>query len=71
MIEMIALPYAMSDLSPYISEQTLEYHYGKHYKNYVDTLNKLIAGTEYENMSLEDIIKATYGKADTLIYNPC
>ena len=64
MIEMIALPYAMSDLAPYISEQTLEYHYGKHYKNYVDTLNKLIAGTEYENMSLEDIIKATYGKAD-------
>lgn len=64
MIEMIALPYAMSDLAPYISEQTLEYHYGKHYKNYVDTLNKLIAGTEYENMSLEDIIKATYGKDD-------
>ena len=47
-----------------MATQTLEYHYGKHYKNYVDTLNKLIAGTEYENMSLEDIIKATYGKAD-------
>ena len=64
MIEMIALPYNFNDLEPYISAQTLEFHYGKHYKNYVDTLNKLIKDTEYENMSLEDIVKAVYGKAD-------
>ena len=64
MIEMIVLPYAFTDLEPYMSAQTFEYHYGKHYKNYVDTLNKLIAGTKYENMSLEDIIQATYGKTE-------
>ncbi|MBE6445744.1 MAG: superoxide dismutase [Alphaproteobacteria bacterium] len=64
MFEMIALPYNMNDLEPYVSQQTFEYHYGKHYKNYVDTLNKLIAGTEFENMTLEEIIKAVYGKPE-------
>ena len=64
MIEMIALPYSFNDLEPYISAKTLEYHYGKHYKNYVDTLNKLIAGTEFENMTLEEIIGAVYGKPE-------
>ncbi|KTD24199.1 MULTISPECIES: superoxide dismutase [Legionella] len=52
-----ALPYAKNALAPYISEETLEYHYGKHHNTYVTNLNKLIAGTEYENLSLEDIIK--------------
>lgn len=61
---MILLPYAIDALEPYMPQRTLEFHYGKHYKNYVDTLNKLIDGTEFENMSLEEIIKATYGKAD-------
>jgi Fe-Mn family superoxide dismutase len=51
------LPFAMDALEPYISRETLEYHYGKHHKAYVDNLNKLIAGTEYEGLSLEDIIK--------------
>ena len=64
MFEMIALPYGIGELEPYMPEKTMEFHYGKHYKNYVDTLNKLIAGTEYENMSLEQIIKATYGKPE-------
>jgi len=64
MFEMIALPYNLNDLEPYVSQQTFEYHYGKHYKNYVDTLNKLIAGTEFENMTLEEIIKAVYGKPE-------
>ncbi len=64
MFEMLLLPYPADALAPYMTEQTFEYHYGKHYKNYVDTLNKLVAGTEYENMSLEEIIQATYGKAD-------
>ena len=64
MFEMLLLPYPADALAPYMTEQTFEYHYGKHYMNYVDTLNKLVAGTEYENMSLEEIIQATYGKAD-------
>ena len=64
MIEMIALPYDFNDLEPYISAQTLEFHYGKHYKNYVDTLNKLIKDTEYENMSLEEIVKSVYGNPE-------
>lgn len=51
------LPYTLDALDPYISEETLEYHYGKHHKAYVDNLNGLIPGTEFENKSLEEIIK--------------
>jgi superoxide dismutase, Fe-Mn family len=51
------LPFAKDSLSPYISAETLEYHYGKHHKAYVDNLNKLIPGTEYEKLTLEEIIK--------------
>jgi superoxide dismutase, Fe-Mn family len=51
------LPYAKDALAPFISTETLEYHYGKHHKTYVDNLNKLIPGTEYERLSLEEIIK--------------
>ncbi len=56
------LPYAMDALSPHISKETLEFHYGKHHKTYVETLNKLIAGTEFENKSLEEIVKKSSGK---------
>ena len=55
------LPYAMDALEPHISRETLEYHYGKHHKTYVDNLNKLIPGTEFENLSLEEIIKKSSG----------
>lgn len=51
------LPYAMDALAPYISEETLSFHHGKHHQTYVDNLNKLIPGTEYADMSLEDIIR--------------
>lgn len=51
------LPYPKNALAPYISEETMEYHYGKHHKGYVDTLNSLLPGTEFEDMSLEDIIR--------------
>lgn len=51
------LPYAQNALEPHISAETLEYHYGKHHATYVNNLNNLIPGTEFENMSLEDIIK--------------
>ncbi len=55
------LPYAMSALAPHISEETLEYHYGKHHQTYVTNLNNLIKGTEFEGLSLEDIIKKSSG----------
>lgn len=51
------LPYSKEALEPHISQETLEYHYGKHHQTYVTNLNKLIEGTEFEQMSLEDIIK--------------
>lgn len=55
------LPYAMDALAPTISKETLEYHYGKHHQAYVTNLNNLIAGTEFESASLEDIIKKSSG----------
>lgn len=56
-----ALPYAKTALAPHISEETLEFHYGKHHQAYVTNLNNLIKGTEFENASLEDIIKKSSG----------
>lgn len=56
------LPYAPDALAPVISENTIEYHYGKHEKAYFDTLNSLIEGTEYADMSLEEIICKSDGK---------
>ncbi|WP_334120112.1 superoxide dismutase [Fe] [Limnobacter sp.] len=55
------LPYAMDALAPHISQETLEYHYGKHHATYVTNLNNLIKGTEFENSSLEDIVKKSTG----------
>jgi superoxide dismutase, Fe-Mn family len=55
------LPFAKDALVPYISVETLEYHYGKHHKTYIDNLNKLIPGTEFENSALEDIMKRASG----------
>lgn len=55
------LPYPKNALAPHISEETLEYHHGKHHQAYVTNLNKLIEGTEYEGRSLEDIIKTSSG----------
>lgn len=56
------LPYSPDALSPIISRQTIEYHYGKHEKAYLDTLNSLIEDTEYANMSFEEIICKSEGK---------
>ncbi|MCM1483903.1 MAG: superoxide dismutase [Muribaculaceae bacterium] len=55
------LPYAPDALAPAISQETVEYHYGKHEKAYIDNLNRLIKGTKYEDMELEDIIKDSEG----------
>jgi Fe-Mn family superoxide dismutase len=56
------LPYAKDALAPVISSETIEYHYGKHHKAYVDNLNKLIPGTKYENLSLEETVKQSHGQ---------
>ncbi|MBT4937140.1 superoxide dismutase [Candidatus Peregrinibacteria bacterium] len=55
------LPYTLDALAPYISKETLEFHYGKHHQTYIDKLNGLIPGTEFENMDLEDIVKNSSG----------
>ena len=55
------LPYALDALSPFISKETLEFHYGKHHQTYVTNLNNLIKGTEFEAASLEDIVKKSVG----------
>ncbi len=51
------LPYELDALVPHLSKETLEYHYGKHHAAYMSNLNKLIAGTDYENMPIEEIVK--------------
>ena len=59
--ELPALPYAQDALAPHISAETLEYHYGKHHKTYVDNLNKLVDGTPEADASLESIIMGAEG----------
>ena len=59
--ELPQLPYAEDALEPHISRETIQYHYGKHHKTYVDKLNGLIPDTEFENKSLEEIIKTSSG----------
>jgi superoxide dismutase, Fe-Mn family len=59
--ELPKLPFAMDSLEPYISKRTLEFHYGKHHQAYVTNLNKLIAGTEFENAPLDDIVREATG----------
>ena len=59
--ELPALPYAINALEPHISQETLEYHHGKHHNTYVVKLNGLIDGTEFADKSLEEIIKASTG----------
>ncbi len=61
MFELPKLPYAMDALAPHISKETLEYHYGKHHKAYVDNLNKFIKDTEFEGKTLEEIILQASG----------
>lgn len=56
-----ALPYEKNALEPHISQETLEYHHGKHHNTYVVKLNGLVEGTELENKSLEEIIKTSTG----------
>ena len=55
------LPYALNDLEPHISQETLEYHHGKHHAAYVEKLKALVQGTELENAPLEDVIQKSSG----------
>jgi len=60
------LPYPENALEPVISAKTLSFHYGKHHKTYVETTNRLIAGTELADRPLEEIVTATAGKSDRI-----
>jgi superoxide dismutase, Fe-Mn family len=59
--ELPKLPFALNALEPFISQKTIEFHYGKHHQAYVNNLNKLIVGTEFENATLEDIVMKSSG----------
>jgi len=59
--ELPALPFGKDSLAPHISAETLDYHYGKHHRAYVDNLNKLVPGSEFEGKELEDLIKTASG----------
>jgi len=63
--ELPKLPYKLDSLVPFISQETLEFHYGKHHQTYVNNLNGLVPGTEFENSDLESIIR----KAEGAIFN--
>ena len=65
MFSLIQLPYSLDALEPVISARTLEFHHGKHLQGYVDNLNKLLPGTPFEGMPLEEIVR----KADGAIFN--
>lgn len=63
------LPYAYDALQPYMSRETLEYHHDKHHKAYVDNGNKLLEGTDLAGKTVEEIVKASYGKNQALFNN--
>jgi superoxide dismutase, Fe-Mn family len=65
-ISLPALPYAQNALAPVISENTISFHYGKHHQAYVNNTNKMIAGTDLEKTSLEEIIRKTAGRPDQI-----
>lgn len=69
-LDLPPLPYAENALEPVITAKTISFHYDKHHKGYVDNLNKLIAGTEYADLSLEKIITRTAGHPEKIaIFN--
>jgi Fe-Mn family superoxide dismutase len=68
-IKLPKLPYAMDALEPHMSTETMEYHYGKHHRGYVDKLNTLIEGTRFQDMPLEQIIVAARERSEIDILN--
>jgi superoxide dismutase, Fe-Mn family len=67
--ELPPLPYAYDALQPYMSKETLEFHHDKHHQAYVTTGNNLMKGTEYDGKSVEEVVKASYGKNQPLFNN--
>jgi len=63
------LPYAYDALGPYMSKETLEYHHDKHHQAYVTNGNNLLKGTEFEDKSLEEVVKGSFGKNQALFNN--
>ena len=63
------LPYGYDALQPYMSKETLEFHHDKHHQAYVTNGNNLMKGTEYENMSVEEVVKASFGKNQGIFNN--
>jgi superoxide dismutase, Fe-Mn family len=63
------LPYAYDALKPYMSAETLEFHHDKHHNAYVETGNKLLAGSDLEGKSVEEVVKASFGKNQPLFNN--
>lgn len=68
-VEFPNLPYALDALEPHISSKTLDFHYNKHHRAYFDNLVKLVAGTDYEGKTLEEIIKLSFEKKEMPIFN--
>ncbi len=60
-IQLPELPYSKDALTPHISAETLDFHYGKHHKSYVDNLNNMIKGTDMENLGLDEIVRKSTG----------
>ncbi len=70
MFKLMELPFKEDALEPYISAETISYHYGKHHKGYVDKTNELIAGTEFQDLTLEEVIEQTHNYPDRqALYN--
>jgi Fe-Mn family superoxide dismutase len=67
--ELAPLPYAYDALAPFYSRETLEYHHDKHHLAYVNNANNLVKGTEWENASLVDVIKTSFGKNPAVFNN--
>lgn len=63
------LPYERNALEPHMSRETLDYHFGKHHQGYCNKLNALAKGTPYETMSLEEVIRSSFEKEDTGVFN--
>lgn len=68
-IQLEPLPFSPNSLEPFISRETIECHYGKHHKAYVDKTNELIRGTDYENLELVEILLKSYEDKQTKIFN--
>ncbi len=64
MIELPPLPWAESALAPHISQETISFHYGKHHRAYLENANKMLAGTDLANASLDEVVRKTAGKPD-------